>query len=257
MRTVAISGAASGIGAATRRRLERDGVRVLGCDLREGEVVADLAVADERERAVAELSRAADGRLDGLVVCAGLGPHVEPAAQIASVNFFAAAALLEGLRPALARGAEPAAVAISSNSISITPDLQGPFLDACLAGEEARARELAGELPSVTVYAAAKLALAHFVRRRAPSAEWGGAGIRLNAVAPGATLTPLLQAGLDRPGLGESIRALPIPLGGEPGRPEQIAEAIAFLLSPAASFCCGSLLFVDGGSDALIRGGGF
>lgn len=257
MRTVAVTGAASGIGAATRRRLERDGVRVLGCDLRDAEVVADLADPEGRERAVVELERAADGSLDGFVACAGLGPHFKPAAEIASVNFFAAAALLEGLRPALVRGEAPAAVAISSNSISITPGLEGPFLDACLAGDEARARELAGGLASVTVYAASKLALAQTVRRRAPSAEWAGAGVRLNAVAPGATLTPLLQAGLDSPGLGESIRALPIPLGGEPARPERIAEAIAFLLSPAADFCCGSLLFVDGGSDALIRGGGF
>jgi NAD(P)-dependent dehydrogenase (short-subunit alcohol dehydrogenase family) len=90
------------------------------------------------------------------------------------------------------------------------------------------------------------------VRRQAPRPEWAGAGIRLNAVVPGAVQTPLLQAGLDHPALGDAIRGFPIPLGGF-GRPEQIAAAIAFLLGPDAAFCSGSLLYVDGGSDALLR----
>ena len=102
------------------------------------------------------------------------------------------------------------------------------------------------------MYAASKLALARFVRRAATGATWAGAGIRLNAVAPGATLTPLLQRGLDHPRLGAAIRGFPIPLGGF-GEPDRIASAIAFLLGPDAGFCCGSVLFVDGGSDALLR----
>ena len=49
-----------------------------------------------------------------------------------------------------------------------------------------------------------------------------------------------------------AIRGLPIPRGGF-GRPEEIAAVIAFLLGPDASFCCGTILFADGGSDALLR----
>jgi NAD(P)-dependent dehydrogenase (short-subunit alcohol dehydrogenase family) len=64
-------------------------------------------------------------------------------------------------------------------------------------------------------------------------------------------VTPLLQDGLAHAALGPAIRAFPIPLGGF-GAPEQIAAAIAFLLGPAATFCCGTVL-VDGGSDALLR----
>jgi NAD(P)-dependent dehydrogenase (short-subunit alcohol dehydrogenase family) len=252
MRTVAVTGAASGIGAATRARLEAAGVRVIGVDLDRTEVAADLSSAGGRATAIDGVARLADGRLDGVVACAGLGPQVEPRASIASVNYFGAVATLDGLRPLLAAGRHPAAVAISSNSATISPAADGPIAAACLAGDERDACRLAADLPGPTVYAAAKLALARWVRRTAVGAEWAGRGIRLNAVAPGATLTPLLQAGLDDERLGDAIRALPIPLGGL-GRPEQIAAAVCFLLGEDAAFCCGSILFVDGGSDALIK----
>jgi len=59
---------------------------------------------DGRAAAVAGVRVAGGGRLDGLVACAGLGPHVEPCAAIVAVNFFGAQALLAGLRDALAAG---------------------------------------------------------------------------------------------------------------------------------------------------------
>jgi NAD(P)-dependent dehydrogenase (short-subunit alcohol dehydrogenase family) len=186
------------------------------------------------------------------VACAGLGPQHEDAAAVVSVNYFGAVAFLDGLREALAAGRAPAAVAISSNSATLSPGADGPIGAACRAGGEADARRLAAASGGVAAYAGAKLALARWVRHAAPGADWAGRGIRLNAVAPGATLTPLLQGGLDHPTLGAAIRAFPIPLGGF-GVPDQIATAIAFLLGSEAAFCCGSLLFVDGGSDALLR----
>lgn len=251
MRTVAVTGTASGIGAATRARLERAGQRVIGVDLRDADVIADLS-SDEGRRAAVDGVRSVTGdRLDGLVACAGVGPQVEPASRIVAVNYFGAQEVLAGLRPALAAGRDPAAVAVSSNS-STLPGADTPLVAACLAGEEEAARHLASTLPGPTVYAGAKLALARWVRRHAPRPEWAGSGIRLNAVAPGAVLTPLLREGLGDPVLGPAIRGFPIPTGGF-GDPDHVAAAIAFLLGPDARFFCGSVVFCDGGSDALFR----
>lgn len=251
MSLVAVSGSASGIGAAVARRLRETGRRVIGVDLQGADVLADLATDAGRRRAVAGVLDACDGVLAGAVACAGVGPQVTDWAGLVAVNYFGAVAFLDGLRGALAAGAPAAAVAVSSNSSTI-PGMDGELVAACLAGDEARARALAPALDGQRCYGGSKLALARWVRRQAPTAGWAGAAVRLNAVAPGAVRTPLLEAGLADPVYGDAIRGFPIPLGGF-GRPEQIAAAVAFLLSEDASFCCGSVLYADGGSDALLR----
>jgi NAD(P)-dependent dehydrogenase (short-subunit alcohol dehydrogenase family) len=250
MGTFAVTGSASGIGAAVRARLEATGGRVIGVDVRDAEVTTDLATAEGRADAVARVDELASGRLDGLVACAGLGPHVADRAAIVSVNYFGAIAVLAGLRDVLA-AARGAAVAVSSNS-AIIPTSDNDVATACLAGDEADARRRAANLPSPSVYGGSKLALARWVRRRATTSEWAGSGVRLNAVAPGAVMTPLLRAGLEDATLGAAIRGFPIPTGGF-GTPDDVAAAIVFLLGQDAAFCCGSVLFADGGTDALLR----
>jgi 3alpha-hydroxysteroid 3-dehydrogenase len=250
MRTVVITGSASGLGAAIRTRLERGGDRVIGIDLEGQEISADLATPAGRSAAMNAVLQATGRSIDGLVVCAGLGPHIQPVARLVSVNYFGAVEVLDGLRPALAAGTAPAAVVISSNSIGITPIPDDALIDAMLDDGEAAAVAQAGRYDGASVYAMTKIALARAVRRRV--LDWGRAQVRLNAVAPGPIVTPLLQGSLDDPVLGPLVEALPIPLERR-GEPADVAAVVAFLLDPDSSFVHGSLLFVDGGTDALVR----
>jgi NAD(P)-dependent dehydrogenase (short-subunit alcohol dehydrogenase family) len=247
--TVAVTGSASGLGHAVSAQLEGQVDAVIGVDLHKAEVIADLSDDDGRKAAVKGVLAISAGVLDGLVVAAGLGPHLKDRAAIVSVNFFGAVALLDGLVDALGAGTNPAAVAVASNSATVDPSVNAELVDACLAGDETLARSRASVLPGNTVYASSKAALARAVRRRVQ--PWGEAGVRLNAIAPGPVETPLLQASRDDPELGPAVELLPIPLG-RTATPAEIASTITFLLSPAAGYVHGSVLFADGGSDALL-----
>lgn len=249
-----VTGAASGLGAAVASRLRDRGERVVTVDLHRADVNADLADPDARADAVTKALALVGGPLRGLVPCAGLGPQFEDHGVIAAVNFFGAVAFLDGCLDALAAGAaadgHTAAVAISSNSTTIDPTVDAALVDAFLARDEPTARRMAAETAGNTVYASSKVAIARDVRRRV--VEWGGRGVRINAVAPGPFRSALLQQGLDDPVFGPAIRALEVPSGAI-GTPEEVAAAITFLLGPDASYVHGSILFVDGGIDAVFR----
>jgi NAD(P)-dependent dehydrogenase (short-subunit alcohol dehydrogenase family) len=248
-RTVVVTGSASGIGAAVRHRLAAESLRVVGVDLHDAEIVADLSTRLGRTGCVEAIKETVQGGLDGLVACAGLGPQVRPVEMIVRVNFFGVVDVLDGLLPTLAAGTSPSAVVISSNSAGIIPPHAG-LLEEMLAGDEEASAATASALDGATVYGMSKLALARAVRRRAGS--WGEAGVRLNAVAPGPVLTPLLQGSLEDPTLGPLVDALPVPLGRR-ADPSEIAQAVGFLIDPANAYIHGSVLFVDGGTDALLR----
>ena len=248
---VCITGSAGGIGAATRARLEEDGHRVIGVDVRDAEVIADLSTPAGRAAMVDGVTRACDGVLDGLVAGAGIMGQ-EPVTV--AINYFGAIATLEGLRPLLARGTDASAVAISSNSTTTTPGLPDALVATIVEGDEAAALAATAAAPGLFAYPASKLALARYVRHRAPTPEWIGAGIRLNAVAPGVIETPMTANDLDFiMGIPD---VFPVPIG-RPGRPEEIAAVLAFLLSADATFFCGSVVFADGGTDAAVRADDF
>ncbi|MXZ85817.1 MAG: SDR family oxidoreductase [Acidimicrobiia bacterium] len=247
MGTIVITGSAGGIGQATRERLALDGHEVIGVDIRDAEVIADLSTPEGRTEMVGAVAAASGGRIDGLVAGAGItGPDPQ---QVVSINYFGAVATVEGLRPLLAQGTDASAVAISSNSSTTLVSLPDGLVEACLDDNEAQARELAGSDPG-TAYATSKLALARWIRRTAIGDDWIGSGIRLNAVAPGLIDTPLVADNLDMiMNLGD---VYPIPIG-RPGRAAEVANLLAFLLSPDASLFCGSVVFMDGGSDAALN----
>jgi NAD(P)-dependent dehydrogenase (short-subunit alcohol dehydrogenase family) len=248
--TAVVTGSASGIGAATRAKLEAAGHRVVGVDIRCAEIVADLSKAAGRQAAIRDVLDACAGRIDRFVPCAGVNQSAL-LPTIASVNYFGTVELIDGLFDALRAGEAPACVAICSNSARMAPFDDTPYVRALLAGDEAGAHAaLEDGGHGFLAYAGSKLAVGKAVRRRA--AAWGEAGVRLNAVAPGATRTPLLEASLSDPQYGRFVKDLPVPLGRF-AEADEIAGVIEFLLGPAAAFVHGSVWYADGGTDAFLR----
>ncbi|MDH6679751.1 NAD(P)-dependent dehydrogenase (short-subunit alcohol dehydrogenase family) [Rhodococcus sp. LBL1] len=257
MATFVMTGTASGIGAATRTRLEADGHRVIGIDRTDAEITVDLSTADGRTEAVAAATAMLDGRLDGFVPFAGLAAAAGRAPDLLiAVNYFGAIDLLEGFRPLLAATDRSSVVLISSNSTTTQPGWPVELADACLAGDETKATEIAssfGELAAIQAYPATKAALAYYARTRA--SEYIAQGIRLNAVAPGLIDTPMTQAGREDPLIGEAMTGFlgAIP-AGRGGRPEEVAALVSFLLGAESTYFVGSVVVVDGGTDAAFRG---
>jgi NAD(P)-dependent dehydrogenase (short-subunit alcohol dehydrogenase family) len=244
-----ITGAASGMGAATAARLLAAGRAVVGVDRMGSNIDADLGTADGR-RGV--LDHVATRQIDGVATFAGVsGFGGRPGSLVVSVNYFGTIELLAGLRSALARTAG-AAVAISSNAATTAPNVDADLVDACLAGDEQRARSLADGVGGPAAYSAAKLAVARWVRRQAPSEAWAGAGVRLNAVAPGHIETALTAEMRQEPAALKVIERTPLPIG-RPGRAEDVAALVALLLGDDGGFFVGSVLYIDGGTDALLR----
>jgi NAD(P)-dependent dehydrogenase (short-subunit alcohol dehydrogenase family) len=251
MKTTAITGCGSGIGAAIRAELEGLGDRVIGVDLKNAEIAADLSRPEGRATAIEAVLEASGGALDRLVTCAGLAGSVRPRSRVTSVNYFGAVDLLDGLLPALAKGREPAAVSIVSNSAQIAPLDDHPLVLALLDHDEAEASRVADEHDVGPIaYMGSKHALGRAIRRRVRS--WGDARVRLNGVCPGPIRTPLLEADMQDPATAKVIEGIDIPIGRW-GQPEDVARLVAFLLGPDAGWIHGSLLYIDGGNDAEIR----
>jgi NAD(P)-dependent dehydrogenase (short-subunit alcohol dehydrogenase family) len=253
MGTYCVTGAASGIGQATAAHLEADGHRVIGVDVNPtgfaADITGDLSTSPGRTHVVASVLEACDGVLDGLVPCAGVGGMLNAPELTVRLNYFGALATVNGLRPALARGADSAIVMISSNSTIMTPTLTDAHADVYLAGDEEAACAAFAD-KGFLAYPAGELALAHWLRMNA--AAFMADGIRINAVAPGVTDTNMVKPIAEIPVARKALDAMPIP-AGRWGRPDDIANVIAFLLSPASCYVVGQTLMVDGGTDAVLN----
>jgi len=257
MGTYVVTGAASGIGAATTRFLTDRGHRVVGVDRAGADVNRDLSTSTGRREAVQEVLALTGDAINGFVPCAGLaGLSNADSKLLVSVNYFGAVELAEGFRPALKAAAErgePAAVVLlSSNSTTCQPGWASEVAKACVAKDESAARAAAGKRDAVHVYPATKAALAWWAREQGVRSEWAGAGIRLNAVAPGLIATAMTDEVRKDPVFGRFADTYPTALG-RPGRPEEIAALITFLLSDDASLLVGSVVFADGGTDAIMH----
>lgn len=254
-RTSVVTGAASGIGKATKELLEQRGERVIGVDLHDADVVADLSSVGGRAALVEGAHELSGGQVDAVYAVAGVAA---PTAATVAVNFFGTLATLEGLRPLLSGSPAPRAVLVSSMAALMPSDAELVALLA--AGDEMAALVRAGVLaqePGATgalLYASTKLALSQWVRRQAATPQWAGAGIPLNAVAPGIIATPM-TAGLTATAQGREalLKMVPMPLNGI-AEPLVVARLLAWLGGEENTHVCGQIVYVDGGSDVVMRG---
>ncbi|WP_406813268.1 SDR family oxidoreductase [Mycobacterium sp. M23085] len=257
MGTYAITGSASGMGRETAQRLRDNGHTTIGVDIKDADIVADLSTPGGRKEAADRVLATAGDRLDGAVLAAGLGPGRgrDRIRQIAAVNYFGVVELLTAWRAALAAAERAKVVVVASNSMTTMPGVPRRAVNALLAHDAdkaVRTVRLLGPAAPTMMYGASKTAVSRWVRRHAVLPQWAGAGVRLNALSPGAIMTPLLQEQLSDPRQARAVRSFPVPLGGF-GDAGHMADWMCFMLSDAADFLCGSVLFVDGGTDAYFR----
>ncbi len=254
-RTYIVTGSASGIGATTAEMLRARGEKVIGIDLRNADVEADLSTPSGRQNAAARAIELAEGRIDAVIACAGISA---PIPATISVNYFGVTELLTALLPALSKSDAPRAAVVSSMA-SLQPN-SPEMVDAALAGDEEKAVAIAAELaaqgPEIgyLVYPSSKRALSRWVRRASITPEWAGAGIPLNAVAPGTVVTPMTAQLLATPeGTAMVDAAVPMPLNYHQP-PESIAALLLWLTSVENTHLAGQVIYDDGGADATLRG---
>ena len=254
MGVFAMTGGATGIGAELKGQLQTAGHQVISVDIKEGDVIADLSTVEGREAAIAGVRERAPDGLDGFIPCAGLPPVAKPLSLIAQVNYFAVVATVEGLKDLVAKK-RGSVLIVASNSAPMVPK-DDEFVQLCLSGDEAAACSHIDTRDGHTAYAGSKRAISAWMRRNVVACA--GEGVRLNAVAPGITRTPLSEQVMADEELGQAMQEFGnmVPWGGT-AQPAQIANVMRFLLSEEADFVCGSVVFVDGGSDAMLRSDDF
>ncbi len=253
-RTYVVTGAASGIGKATRELLIERGETVIGVDIRDADVTVDLSTPAGRTELVDKVSALSGGKIDAILAVAGLA---SPTEKTAAVNYFGTVGTLEGLRPLLLNSPAPRAVAVTSMASLFPPD--DALLDALLAGDEPRALARAAALAAGTpeegslIYGTTKRALARWIRNHAATADWAGASIPLNGVAPGVVETPMTADLIATPQQRDTLtQMVPMPLNGI-FEPRSVAYLLAWLTSEENAHLCGQIVFIDGGSDVTIR----
>lgn len=234
---VVVTGGASGIGLATVNHLHNTGWIVVSLDLPGREAVAGFAergietlpcdVNDEASmQRAAEAVIARHGAIDGLVNSAGV----------------------------IQKREKPEHLNMKDWDFVVNTDMRGTYLSCVVFGRYMleRGRGSIVNIASITsfrgvplhAYAPAKAAVVSITQCLA--GEWGHRGVRVNAVAPGYTLTPALQAAIDRGDREPAALSRQAALG-RMVMPEEVASGIGFLLSPQAGAITGVTLPIDCG----------
>ena len=238
--TVLITGASSGIGAAVTARFRAAGARLFltgrrtdaPADLAEGETYLPGDLNDEAfvehlvSSAVSEL-----GPIDTVIACHGLQSDgaltempLETAARVLDANILSVFTVIKHVVPALRdTGGQIVLVSSRLGMVGIADQI---------------------------MYTAAKGGL--IMLGKGAAIELAARNIRVNVAAPGLTETPAIEAGFqkkDDPEAYRAERAATIPMQ-RLARPEEVAEAIYFLGTPASSYITGAVLPIDGGYTA-------
>ena len=258
------------MGRACVERFRDD--RLLLADIDERALEDARSLAPESECAVVDLGSRASvdalvrrteelGGLNRLVHLAGVSPTMDSAARILEVDLAGTAVLLDGLLPVVEGGSVAICIAsIAAHLLPVSPELQAVLDDPISSDLTSRVeRALGCQLGPGTAYALAKHGVVRLCQRSA--AAWGARGARILSVSPGLIDTAMGQLELkDNPGKRGLVGRTPIPApedGGSvelPGRPSDIADAIAFLAGPRARFISGCDVRVDGGLVAALTG---
>jgi NAD(P)-dependent dehydrogenase (short-subunit alcohol dehydrogenase family) len=241
-----VTGAASGIGAATLAALKGAGRRCLAIDRKplpdEEFLTCDLA----DESSIAACIEAIDGPVDGVAHVAGIAGTAE-AAQVLKVNYLGARRFIEMLSPKIVEGGSVVVVSSLAARRCVWDAARLREILAFCDWREALVALGVANLDGGEAYQIAKRLLLAWL----PLAASSGATrrIRFNAVTPGPVETPLLSG--FRQSMGEDRIEAARSLVGRHALPEEVAAPILFLLSPAASWVNGIEIVVDGGLSAL------
>jgi len=232
---ILVTGAASGIGAATCALLAESGCRVAGLDRQAGEAVtavADVSVWDEVEPAVSA-AMVALGGLDGVVNAAGIGGYTGDVTATSPADW-------------------KRIIDVNLTGVFLVTRAVIPFLHGsgggCIVNVSSQYGLVGGA--GFPAYIAAKAGVIGLTR--AMAVDHAHESIRANCVCPGPINTPMLVASAAQTAAGEKERQRTRGrvLLGHPGEPQDVASLVAYLLSDAARNLTGSVITTDGGWTA-------
>lgn len=252
-RVFLVTGSASGIGKASAERLLAAGHRVIGADIRDADIIADLGSPDGRTALISAVRELAPDGIDGVLASAGITGKDNPRAT-AAINYFGTTDVIEGLYDQLRKpGAR--CVVVSSAGLLQSNAETALLEQLCLQGNEAAAQDEAERIGGLNVYPGTKHALTVWARKLAVSPEWALRGALLNVIAPAQILTPMTEAALKDPELVEILRKNAPRATEAFGTADEVAELVDFLLNCRTGYIVGQVIFIDGGTEAILRAG--
>ena len=252
-----VTGGTKGMGGEAVKILKGLGHTVCNIDCDRGDICVDLGTAEGRAEAVAKVHSLFPDGIDGLASNAGIASS-EPLSRTIRVNYFGSVAIAEGLFDLLRKKRGRCVLTVShSNSYAERNHL---FVDRLLAdcGDEERIAKLVDtfdpEEVDNSIYCSTKIGLTRWMRRTAPG--WAKEGVRLNAVAPGAVNTTIMNGVKHMRPNAAMAKALSVPLTDDAHRvlnPEEVAPMIVHLLLPSACGSVGNVFYCDAGTEVLLH----